>query len=89
MALGGRDRMNSLSRLPFVEVDMSTQNPCLYPPRSLLRRPYWELRVLCRTIMEGGFISPRIFIPKGMWYVFSSFSCHLFLFFSILPPPPM
>mmetsp|Transcript_9172 Transcript_9172/g.13825 ORF Transcript_9172/g.13825 Transcript_9172/m.13825 type:complete len:428 (-) Transcript_9172:123-1406(-) len=40
------------------------------PPQSLLRRPYWLLRVLGRVIEKGGYISSRVYVPKLVWSQF-------------------
>jgi hypothetical protein len=36
-------------------------------PKSLLLRPYWLLRVLRKVINQGGYLSPKIFVPKLVW----------------------
>jgi hypothetical protein len=37
------------------------------PPKSLLLRPYWLLRVLRKVIIQGGYLSPKVFVPKLVW----------------------
>ena len=44
--------------------------PCESPPTSVGRRPYWLLRVLRNIILNGGYISPRVYVPKLVWSQF-------------------
>eukprot|EP00744_Colponema_vietnamica_P021599 GILI01030891.1.p1 GENE.GILI01030891.1~~GILI01030891.1.p1 ORF type:complete len:333 (-),score=57.61 GILI01030891.1:519-1517(-) len=37
------------------------------PPAALPHRPYWLMRLLSKTIMEGGHLTSRIFIPRCIW----------------------
>jgi hypothetical protein len=37
------------------------------PPTSSLQLPYWQMRVVMNTIINGGFITPTIFVPKSVW----------------------
>lgn len=37
------------------------------PPSSLLLRPYWLLRVFRKVIQKGGYLSPKVFVPKLVW----------------------
>ena len=37
------------------------------PPTSSLQLPYWQMRVVMNTIVNGGFITPTVFVPKSVW----------------------
>ena len=49
----------SLSPPPF---DLSQQ-----PTVSLIRRPFHLMRQIAATIETGGYITPRLYIPKSLW----------------------
>lgn len=36
-------------------------------PDNTLRRPYWVLRLLRRTVTFGGYLTPRLYVPKNVW----------------------
>ena len=59
-----------MSKIPFND-KMSPihlrSEPREGPPASLLLRPYWLLRILRRVITQGGYISPKVFVPKLVW----------------------
>jgi hypothetical protein len=59
-----------MSKTPFNEklnpVDLNAP-PLESPPQSVPRRPYWLLRVLRIIITNGGYISPRVYVPKLVW----------------------
>lgn len=37
------------------------------PPQSLVELPYWNMRLIQRTIENGGFLTPTVYVPKTMW----------------------
>eukprot|EP00906_Rhabdomonas_costata_P029803 RCo042099 len=37
-------------------------------PQSVLRRPFWMLRLLCSTMTEGAYLADDVFVPKIVWY---------------------
>lgn len=37
------------------------------PPKSLVALPYWQLRVLGRTIERGGLVTPTLHVPRDVW----------------------
>ncbi len=45
------------------------------PPQSPLFRPYWLMRVWRKTMVQGGYVTPKVYIPKNLWYV-ALLSCH-------------
>jgi hypothetical protein len=59
-----------MSKIPFND-KMSPvhlrSDPREEPPTSVLLRPYWLLRVLRKVITQGGYISPKVFVPKLVW----------------------
>jgi hypothetical protein len=59
-----------MSKIPFND-KMSPihlrSEPREEPPTSLLLRPYWLLRILRKVITQGGYISPKVFVPKLVW----------------------
>ena len=36
-------------------------------PENVLRRPFWMLRLLRTTINTGGYLTPRLHVPKLVW----------------------
>jgi len=36
-------------------------------PRSKDHRPYWLMRVLSKSMMEGGYLTSKMYIPKHFW----------------------
>lgn len=37
------------------------------PPASLAGVPYWQLRLINRTIRTGGYLSPTLYVPPVIW----------------------
>lgn len=37
------------------------------PPDNIIEVPYWTLRNIKKTIIEGGFITTSIYVPKKVW----------------------
>ena len=37
-------------------------------PLSSPLQPYWQLRILRNTMVNGGYITPEIFVSKSVWY---------------------
>lgn len=76
------DRLDGLSRalaesLPsptvsdwnFVEVQWDDHDAELEsPPTSAAARPYWVMRLLMETMINGGFITDRLYIPRDLWF---------------------
>lgn len=68
-----------LSRKPFKALEFLSQDvtdnfeessrkekledPPSWPPR----QPFWQLRQIRRSILFGGYIGPKVFIPKEVW----------------------
>lgn len=38
------------------------------PPTSVLYKPYWLMRVWRATMVQGGYVTPKLYIPKSLWY---------------------
>ena len=62
-----------MSKVPFNDklnpIDLNV-TPVETPPQAVARRPFWLLRVLRSIITEGGYISPRVYVPKLVWSQF-------------------
>lgn len=39
------------------------------PPASAIRRPFWLMRVLAATMRQGAYLTPKLFVPRDVWYV--------------------
>jgi len=37
-------------------------------PNKLILRPFWIMRLLYRSMFEGGYLTPRLYVPKQLWY---------------------
>ena len=37
-------------------------------PQATVMRPFWLMRVLSRSMQEGAFVTPDLFVSKHMWY---------------------
>lgn len=48
-------------------LDQSQTNKLLEPPTSIIQLPYWQMKVVQRTILNGGFLTPTLFVPKNVW----------------------
>jgi hypothetical protein len=51
----------------ITETDEGIRHPRELPPASILRRPYWLMRVLRRIILTGGYLTPKIYVPQIVW----------------------
>jgi len=38
------------------------------PPTQIFYKSFWLMRVLATTIQTGGHLTPRIYVPKSVWY---------------------
>lgn len=40
-------------------------------------RPYWLMKILSKTIRDGGYLTPKIYVPKSVWYehVWTNLTC--------------
>ncbi|XP_004343103.1 hypothetical protein CAOG_07244 [Capsaspora owczarzaki ATCC 30864] len=38
------------------------------PPPSPFHRPYWLMRVLLRTMTTGGYLTPKLYVPRQVWF---------------------
>eukprot|EP01137_Pigoraptor_chileana_P031322 Opistho-2@18995 len=38
------------------------------PPTNVHRKPYWLMRVLLRTMVTGGYMTPKIYVPRQVWF---------------------
>lgn len=64
-------RQNRQSRVPFIacdpEADESIERFQEAPIEDSARRPFWQLRLVHRSILFGSFVSPRIYVPRDVW----------------------
>ena len=37
-------------------------------PPGISRRPFWLMKVLLKTIESGGFITPKLYMSRAMWF---------------------
>jgi len=37
-------------------------------PQKIILRPFWLMRLLSRSMFEGGYLTPRVYVPKQLWY---------------------
>ncbi|ORX41690.1 hypothetical protein BCR36DRAFT_587803 [Piromyces finnis] len=37
-------------------------------PQKIILRPFWLMRLLSRSMYEGGYLTPRVYVPKQLWY---------------------
>lgn len=59
-----------MSKVPFNDkMNPKSLNiePREEPPSSSMLRPYWLLRVLRKVILNGGYLSQKLFVPKLVW----------------------
>jgi len=57
------DELNEVSKgIPDAEV-----KECLPEPENSLRRPFWQLLLIQRTITSGGFLNPKLYVPRLAW----------------------
>eukprot|EP01119_Soliformovum_irregulare_P022945 TRINITY_DN7934_c0_g1_i5.p1 TRINITY_DN7934_c0_g1~~TRINITY_DN7934_c0_g1_i5.p1 ORF type:complete len:352 (-),score=82.24 TRINITY_DN7934_c0_g1_i5:140-1195(-) len=50
----------------FEDVDYTTMpDP---PPSQPLFRPFWLMKVLATTMKDGGHLTPKVYVPKAVWY---------------------
>lgn len=38
------------------------------PPASPFHRPYWLMRVLYKTMTTGGYLTPKLYVPRQIWF---------------------
>jgi hypothetical protein len=38
------------------------------PPASVHLRPFWFMRILSKSIQSGGYITPKLYVPKAVWF---------------------
>eukprot|EP01114_Cavostelium_apophysatum_P018731 TRINITY_DN5867_c0_g1_i1.p1 TRINITY_DN5867_c0_g1~~TRINITY_DN5867_c0_g1_i1.p1 ORF type:complete len:359 (+),score=85.84 TRINITY_DN5867_c0_g1_i1:39-1079(+) len=38
------------------------------PPASVNFKAYWLMRVLAKTIQMGGYLTPKVYVPKSVWF---------------------
>jgi hypothetical protein len=65
-------RHNRQSRVPFVPKDPGTDASVKQfeeapEEDASARRPFWQLRLVHRSILFGGFVSPTIYVPRDVW----------------------
>lgn len=58
-----------MSKHPFKDItdEEISKTPRESPPSSVLRRPYWLLRVLRRIIVQGGYLTSKVYVPELVW----------------------
>jgi hypothetical protein len=59
--------VRSQSRVPFVEKPTMRSEELEPTPALDARRPYWLMRLIRQTIKEGGYLTPNLFVPRGVW----------------------
>lgn len=37
------------------------------PPADVARRPFYFMQQLCESMQVGGYLTPRLYIPRGLW----------------------
>jgi len=38
------------------------------PPADITFRPFWVMKVMAKTVQSGGFLTPKIYVPKSVWF---------------------
>jgi len=38
------------------------------PPSNAHLRPYWLMRILAQTIQNGGHLTPKVYVPRSVWF---------------------
>ena len=60
-------RARQQSRIPFEQLQLDPKQTLEAAPDSLARRPYWIMRLVRQTVLQGGHLTPRLYVPKGVW----------------------
>ncbi|CAM9550711.1 unnamed protein product [Chrysoparadoxa australica] len=60
-------RSKQQSRVPFEQLELDPNHAMEPPPKCSSCRPYWLMRLIRQTILQGGYITGRLFVPKGVW----------------------
>ncbi|KAL0488357.1 laminin subunit gamma [Acrasis kona] len=53
--------------VPFVEEKLQPQGD-IQPPQQSIHRPFWLMKTLSLTMIEGGYLTPGLYIPKSVWF---------------------
>jgi hypothetical protein len=51
----------------FRPISLPEEGPFVMPAAAVLR-PFWMMRVLSRSMQEGAFVTPDLFVPKEVWH---------------------
>jgi len=38
------------------------------PPANVFFRPYWLMKILAVTMTRGGYMTPKLYVPKNVWF---------------------
>ncbi|CAM9941120.1 unnamed protein product [Scytosiphon promiscuus] len=61
-------RARQQSRVRFSQMDLDAKQSTLEDePTNPTRRSYWVLRLVRTTILCGGYLTPRLYVPKEVW----------------------
>jgi hypothetical protein len=67
-------RKEDQSKIEFIEDDTIgvcgktiAEDGSLQPPTNAVKVPYWQMHVIRKTIMEGAFITPSVYVPTAVW----------------------
>jgi hypothetical protein len=53
----------------FIEEKVTpTTQEQLQPPKLPAHRPFWLMKTLAQTMLEGGHLTPGLFIPRSVWF---------------------
>jgi len=73
---GNKDMPNILlsnNSLPYSIEYLLMEKPHNVPkpemlPSKMIMRPFWLMRLLSRSMYEGGYLTPRLYVPRQLWY---------------------
>lgn len=66
-AMSPAHRKRQQSRVPFEQLHLDPNAALETAPTEKARRPYWVMRLIKQTITQGGHLTQRLFVPKGVW----------------------
>ncbi len=55
------------------------------PPASIVFKPFWLMRVLSKTISTGGYLTPKIYVPKAVWYEQNTIQYNIYIYSFSIP----
>lgn len=65
--LGATNEMPSLSEFTFKEQQQIGSLPEA-PPSNALYRPYWLMKMLGQTMTRGGYMTPKLYVTRQVWF---------------------